>query len=115
MKPYCRDTDGGGTVPSSVPRNELDGQDQRVEKVPAGLLVAARASGRERLGPVCHFRLEANIGRSTLEVVRSRRGDSQPFPEALRDDPYCQDSIRESVGRLTYCYSAPFLLRPLPF
>ena len=79
--------DGNGAVLSSVPRNELVGQDQRVGRVLAGFLVAAGASGHERVAPVRHFGLEANIGRSTLEVVRSRSGDSQSFSEALRDDP----------------------------
>jgi hypothetical protein len=71
--------------PSSVPRNV--GQGQRFGLVPVGLLVAVHAFGRERSEPVCHFRLEANIGRSILEVVRSRRGDDRSFSEALRDDP----------------------------
>ena len=78
---------GSDVVPSSVPRNELVGQDQRLGRVLAGFVVDARASDRERLGPVCHFGLEANIGRSTLEVVRFRRGEEQSFREALRGDP----------------------------
>ena len=61
--------------------------DQRVGRVLAGFLVTARASGRERVAPERHFGLEANIGRSTLEVVLSRSGGSQSFSAALRDDP----------------------------
>ena len=77
-----------GAGPSSVPRNV--GQGQRFGLVPVGLLVAVHAFGRERSEPRFGCGLDsplADTGRSTLEVVRSRRGDSQSFREGLRDDP----------------------------
>jgi hypothetical protein len=80
-----------GADPSSVPRNV--GQGQRFGRVAAVSPVAAPADGRERLAPVCHFGLEANIGRSTLEVERSHRGENRSFPEARLDDPCHQGYI----------------------
>ena len=93
MTPCRRDADGRDAVPSSALPNELVGQDQQAERVLAGSLVAARASGHDRPELVRHFGAHADTDRSILESARSRRADFQLFREALPDDPYHQHSI----------------------
>ena len=73
---------------SSVPRNVVQGQ--RFGRVPVGWLVAVHASRHERFEPSFHFdhdSSQTDTGRSTLEGVRSRRGDARSFREGLRGDP----------------------------
>ena len=82
-----RDSTGSAALPSSVRRNELAARGPRVGQVLAGLLVAAHASGRERLEPAFRVVLDVGTDRSTLEGLQSRRGDAQSFPEALLGDP----------------------------
>src|ERR1700676_321327 len=87
-KPSLRDSTGIAAVPSSVRRNELVARDQRLGQVLAGLLVAAHASGRERLEPGFGVAFHVDTGRSALEGRQSRRGDAQSFLEVLLSDPY---------------------------
>ena len=93
-KPFLRDTGVSGADLSSVPRNV--GQGQRFEPVPVGWLLVVHAFGRERSEPLFHFGLDslhADTGRSTLEGVRSRRGDARSSREELLSDPYLPEYL----------------------
>jgi hypothetical protein len=69
MKPFLarRDADERDSVLSSSVVKEFCGQDQRLEQVRAGSLVAVHASGREQLEPLFQSVLEDDIPDSTLE------------------------------------------------
>ena len=92
-KPSLRDANGRGALLFVVRPTELVRQGQRVEQVPAVLLRAAPACGRERFGRVCRDGLPVDTARLTLEAVRSPSGYGQSFREGLRGDPYLQHSI----------------------
>ena len=85
--PSSRDAAGSGALLSAVRPRQLVAQGQRVLPVPAGFLVAVRAFGRGRPEPRSRCELDADTGHSTLEGVRSRRGATRSFREALPDDP----------------------------
>src|ERR1700732_5353113 len=95
MRPFLgrRDADEHDSVLSSSQPKEPCGQDQRLGRVPAGLLAAVHASGREQLEPLFRPILEADISDLTLEFERSRREDAQSFPEEPLDDPWKKNSI----------------------
>jgi hypothetical protein len=87
MKASLREADGSAAVPSSVPENELAARGPRVAIAPVGWLVDAHASGHEQLEHGFRAGFHGDSGRSTLEGLRSRRADAQPFLEVLPGDP----------------------------
>lgn len=75
-KPSSRDAAGSGAFPSSLLLTEPFGQAQQVGQVPAGLLGAVQASGRERVeqrlhsgadGDTHHYSL-LNVGNLLTEM-----------------------------------------------